>query len=531
MSTTNGEDETPGLSFINLTGNQRATDPHINKTVRAYVMSRYRRQKRTERQKGTILKPSLPKLGFYKATEREKKSVSEGKNDEHNVTVPPEQQHELTMKDFSPSRTVQWNSKDDWRLTGQNDDDNPLEFTFEMLVDFRFTPLDGMADPFNVMCLPSSPRLLSLLQHHLTAPIRTSVHADPTERYRSYCTEDCAWLYMTISYTASRMNPRNPESEFYLAKSISLLNENLADPEKQASDSTIATVACLANMENLNGTVNSARIHVSGLQKMVQLRGGLSNLGQTSVMQPDQTQHPSSYSFLFPTHRRFPPSTPTPQHHNHPSNSLPALIDAISNKSSYSYRKLPRRLQDLHDLAMFLNHTNGTRKDGELPPSAAYPDRVYTVEHKILTCLAQESNASIDTPEAGSGILSLLLHASPLYIYTNLRQTPVGGQIRKSILTRLKTKLQISEIEYLAQIYPAEVLWMLVLGVMGSNAEDEWFIKKSRELCSALGLFGWTNVVRFLDGKAPGWERECAARCERFWVSVVNVAIGCLCAT
>jgi len=58
---------------------------------------------------------------------------------------------------------------------------------------------------------------------------------------------------MSISFSASRLRqPRDTnglESTEYLSKSISIINEQLADPSMRASDSTIATVACLANIE------------------------------------------------------------------------------------------------------------------------------------------------------------------------------------------------------------------------------------------------------------------------------------------
>jgi hypothetical protein len=56
-----------------------------------------------------------------------------------------------------------------------------------------------------------------------------------------------------MSFAASRLRRQEDvdclESTKYLSMSISLVNEHLADPLKRASDSTIATVSCLANIE------------------------------------------------------------------------------------------------------------------------------------------------------------------------------------------------------------------------------------------------------------------------------------------
>jgi hypothetical protein len=59
---------------------------------------------------------------------------------------------------------------------------------------------------------------------------------------------------MTLSFAASRFEhgkasdcPEN--AHYYLSRSISVLKEDLQDSSKQGSDSMIATVACLANLE------------------------------------------------------------------------------------------------------------------------------------------------------------------------------------------------------------------------------------------------------------------------------------------
>lgn len=87
----------------------------------------------------------------------------------------------------------------------------------------------------------------------IKSTIRTSVHADPSEKYLSYYVDHAARLYIALSYAATRFQDQSgnarSESVYYLMKSISAVNDDIADPEKQASDSTIATVASMANME------------------------------------------------------------------------------------------------------------------------------------------------------------------------------------------------------------------------------------------------------------------------------------------
>jgi hypothetical protein len=116
------------------------------------------------------------------------------------------------------------------------------------------------------------------------------------------------------------------------------------------------------------------------------------------------------------------------------------------------------RLQKLHELSIFLNLRPAG--ENELPPEAAYPDRVYSVEHTLLTVLA-------DTAERNNAIFDALQNSALLFIYSNLRQTPGGGNIRKSILGRLTSCLESIDMQTLVEAYPAEI-------VVGLHVRCSW---------------------------------------------------------
>lgn len=95
--------------------------------------------------------------------------------------------------------------------------------------------------------------MLKYITTDLSTSIRTSVHADPTFHYERSCLDDPAWVYMTLSFSASRLESitrgQNHESLHLLGKSISALNNSLLIASKWTRPSIIATVACLANVE------------------------------------------------------------------------------------------------------------------------------------------------------------------------------------------------------------------------------------------------------------------------------------------
>jgi hypothetical protein len=69
----------------------------------------------------------------------------------------------------------------------------------------------------------------------------------------------------------------------YLSDTIRLLQKRLSEPDPKlaASDATIMTVVGLSAAAAICGDMDAARNHVSGLFRLVELRGGLATLTAT----------------------------------------------------------------------------------------------------------------------------------------------------------------------------------------------------------------------------------------------------------
>lgn len=65
---------------------------------------------------------------------------------------------------------------------------------------------------------------------------------------------------------------------------IRAINEAFASDNKRLSDAIIGAVAKLASFEAINGTKEAYKVHMSGLVKMVSIRGGLSALGLNGLL-------------------------------------------------------------------------------------------------------------------------------------------------------------------------------------------------------------------------------------------------------
>ena len=69
------------------------------------------------------------------------------------------------------------------------------------------------------------------------------------------------------------------------AEAIKLINERLSDNGEGLSDTLIAAVAVLVNQEAMTRSFKSAQVHMQGLVRMVQLRGGLEKINSKAVLQ------------------------------------------------------------------------------------------------------------------------------------------------------------------------------------------------------------------------------------------------------
>lgn len=63
----------------------------------------------------------------------------------------------------------------------------------------------------------------------------------------------------------------------HLSHAFRLINERLSGNDA-VSDTTIAVVVIMAKYEDLQGQYHQGLVHLEGLQRMVQLRGGMSQL-------------------------------------------------------------------------------------------------------------------------------------------------------------------------------------------------------------------------------------------------------------
>lgn len=90
---------------------------------------------------------------------------------------------------------------------------------------------------------------------------------------------------------------------------VHAVNEALSLADRRLSDAVIGAVAKMASFEAMYGDVETYRIHMAGLQKMVAMRGGLVALGLGGLLSRIIVWIDVNSSLLLGTPRFFPGAT------------------------------------------------------------------------------------------------------------------------------------------------------------------------------------------------------------------------------
>jgi len=122
-----------------------------------------------------------------------------------------------------------------------------------------------------------------------TVLVNTLIPVNPKDKWFNHAITDLALFHATMLHAAahhmflSRSGDLS-EQRRLKGETIELVNHRLSDPIQSVSDVTIGAVVCLVLFENQSGNVEASNIHMDGLLKMVNVRGGLDALGLSGVL-------------------------------------------------------------------------------------------------------------------------------------------------------------------------------------------------------------------------------------------------------
>lgn len=121
-------------------------------------------------------------------------------------------------------------------------------------------------------------------------PIARYHRSDSANTYWFHWTQvDLAYLH-SILFTASFFYDNlagyeSKRTKYHSFRTISELNKQLADAETALTDSTTTVVMAMAFIAECFGDVDAAHMHVMGLKRIVELRGGMESYASKPLLQ------------------------------------------------------------------------------------------------------------------------------------------------------------------------------------------------------------------------------------------------------
>ncbi|KAF1965631.1 hypothetical protein BU23DRAFT_488769 [Bimuria novae-zelandiae CBS 107.79] len=282
-------------------------------------------------------------------------------------------------------------------------------------------------------------------------------------------------------------------SELLMADSVALLRRKVEDTSLAVQDGTMNSVITLAAIEFGKGNVKVGQMHVDGVRRLVNMRGGISAVRQTS---PLTARMVSWVSMLVMRQPQFEaqddpgtgsgvPPIPEWQLESFTSdgNTWCASDDDLDMSTKNVFmclrnvfhraNRTPLAPTHLHDLAIFVIHRLfSISPDPQAPPASPY-------SNSIRLAL----------------VLYMFIIQGPTY-YSH-------AVILQDIVTQYTSHLEQLDSNF--RIYDALDVWLCAIGLVAATgtADYQWFASRAGTIAASLALNGWEDV--FLQIKRVLW--------------------------
>ncbi|MCJ1403316.1 hypothetical protein MMC11_006539 [Xylographa trunciseda] len=372
-------------------------------------------------------------------------------------------------------------------------------------------------DPFNSLPISNeTPSTEAVLQMYFSGQGPSWCPVRPESGWFVYALEDEALLHATIFHQAMYFCKALPgvkhdynEIWKHQTISITLINERLGNENEATTDATIAAVACLASGENSFGTPKSANVHMSGLEEMIRLRGGLQNLGMQGLLNKlviwaDQCNAAITSSGLrFNTAYFSTTDEPPSEFSIAPPEDLFEMgntTDAPQQSPVLQYLNddIWKMFEGLSRLTVFINaiaSPDMSRKDRWL-----LGDKLDLVERRLI------ASANIVDSLEGIDDTYRLVHASCrlaaiVHIHTTMRECANTNHVVANLVQRLRSSLlEVPDLRSAWSMVQELLLWVLFVGGIATIIPEErtWFVEALVEPCATLRVQSWDGVSGIL---------------------------------
>jgi len=265
---------------------------------------------------------------------------------------------------------------------------------------------------------------------------------------------------------------------------------------------------------------------MSGLEKMIRLRGGINQLGFNGLITRLIHWVDAGNATLTSAPLRFPVFKParvavttdgfTPAHIVCPSPANPLQFPSFfepcpsysSNTTEFWGNFISRDVLFVFDEIRRLTELLDTtpRTSMQEIERMNLSDSLSIVERKSLSFTLtpasarnqRESSPEVDAQDLISECCSL---AALIYVHLSLRGVAVSSVVIDRLASRLKSRLELfRDLVAAWHVAPRILTWILVTGAIASldRPERSWFVPHLADLCEAFGLRYWEDLKEWL---------------------------------
>ncbi|KAE9989238.1 hypothetical protein Vi05172_g4282 [Venturia inaequalis] len=397
--------------------------------------------------------------------------------------------------------------------------------------------------PFELLDIRLTPQVRRLLHHYHHDFTQNSFAINPEGSFFDFAVNDVGLLHSILSMVALHFglshsnefdsNPSGPvhdQAFYHQSEAIRSVNQTLGASRDSPSDSLIATVALLANYETMNGTMLSATMHVKGLKRMVELKGGLQGLRRNKVLQRIIAWTDFSYSSTWnmrSVFSRLPQLSGSPtailSQQALPSQTLLQGIHALSVVQ-------PEVLEIMHDLNIISKAISLSSSPNDTAITTLnISNAVYSVEHRLLSV---RSDLLIHTEDNrfGYDFSMAPTMAAHLYLHLGIRELPSKARMHRILLDTLVASLLVFSVE---DVLPSPIdvslpilMWVLFVGATAASSEIQrsYFVTRLQEITLILGILDLKQFSGQL-GEVMYAEKFYEKHCPGVWEEIVAFPI------
>ncbi|KAJ5972388.1 uncharacterized protein N7479_002306 [Penicillium vulpinum] len=274
-------------------------------------------------------------------------------------------------------------------------------------------------------------------------------------------------------------------SEILMADSVALLRRKVEYMSLAVQDGTMNSVITLATIEFGKGNIKVGEMHVNGLKKLVDMRGGINAVRQTS---PLTARMVSWVSMLIMGHPQFQtqddfgigdgiPPIPEWQFDSHSLEDQ--LFDINTIEVDYDVKNVFTRLRSIFQRACNIPF-----------PSTQLHDLTCFVIHRLLLSAPNTTIPSLSpmTESIRCGIILYMFIAQGPTYYSH-------AVILNTIVIRF-----MEHLEHLAsapRVYDSLDVWFAAVGMVASagTAHHQWFVRRTGDIAAVLQLGNFSDIL------------------------------------